>query len=269
MATDHDSGGALRDLYQGEGGVRAIFSQKVSDYRASRPNYPSGLFELLKLRCPPLAGTTVADVGAGTGLLTGDLLKCGYRVIAVEPNAEMRAAADILLGGVSGYRSVDASAESMPLETGSVDLITVAQAFHWFETEKARVEFLRVLTPRGQVALIWNDRVLEDPLHVGLDEIFAEFGGDRRTAVVDYDGRANVPRFFGSAQPEEFSWPHEHRLGEEGLLSLVLSRSYMPRRAADESDKVAERVRQLFARFAVEGAVRVRYRAALYLGRPG
>src|ERR1019366_4976670 len=203
-------------------------TERVADYIASRPDYPGALYAALRDYCAPSEAVTVADVGAGTGLLTQGLLRNGYRVVAVEPNADMRGASDRLLNGTDGYRSVAGCAESMPLGAASIHLITAAQAFHWFEVDRARAEFLRVLTEKGLVALIWNDRVLGDPLHAALDEVFGEFGGAKRAALVVHEGRADVPRFFGSTRPRELSWPHAHRLDENGLQSLVFSRSYIP-----------------------------------------
>jgi len=202
-------------------------------------------------------------------LLTQGLLRMGCRVVAIEPNPEMRRGADLVLGGIDGYSSADGCAEAMPLGTASVDLITAAQAFHWFEIEQARSEFLRVLKPDGQVALIWNDRVLEDPLHAALNELFGEFGGTKRAALVVREDRSRMPQFFGSARPTEFSWLHAHCLEKDKLLSLVFSRSYMPGRSTDDGSRIAERVCEIFSRFAVDGKVEVRYRTVAFLGRPG
>lgn len=268
MSRSQDTSAALRSLYAAGGGVESIFTERAADYTASRPDYPAALFEMLKAACVPTEGVMVADIGAGTGLLTQGLLRKGYRVMAVEPNAEMRRASDLLLGGIDGYRSVDGRAESMPVETASVHLITAAQAFHWFEIERARAEFLRVLTGQGQVALIWNDRVSDDPLHVALDEVFGDFGGARRAALVAHEHRSDVPRFFGATKPKEFSWPHVHYLDQEGLLSLVFSRSYIPARSTREGPMIAERVREIFNHFAANGTVEVRYRTVAILGRP-
>ncbi len=268
MTGDENTGARLRSLYTPEGGVQSIFSHKVADYTASRPDYPAALYDALTVGCALPERATVADIGAGTGLLTKGLLAHGYRVVAVEPNAGMRAAADHLLGHVDGYRSVDGSAESIPLEAASVHLIAAAQAFHWFEVDRARAEFLRVLVPGGQVALIWNDRVLDDPLHMALDEVFTEFGGAKRAALVAHEDRADVPRFFGSARPVELSWAHAHFVDERGLTGLIFSRSYMPERSTPDGARVVDRVARLFSRFAVQGAVCVRYRTVAILGRP-
>jgi len=268
VTRDQDTGGALRSLYAAQGGTRSIFSTKAIDYAASRPDYPAALFEMLSAVCAPLSSATVVDIGAGTGLLTQGLLRMGCRVTAIEPNPEMRQKSDLLLGGIDGYSSVDGCAESIPLGAASVDLITAAQAFHWFEIERARAEFLRVLKPYGQIALIWNDRVIEDPLQGALDEVFGEFGGPKRAALVAHEDRSNVPLFFGSTSPKEFSWPLEHSIDESALLSLVFSRSYMPGRSTDDGRRITDRVRQIFSRFATNGKAVVRYRTVAFLGRP-
>lgn len=268
MKTKKNTGSQLRSLYEQEGGVRAIFSKKAADYSASRPDYPAQLFEALSSTCALSANSVIADLGAGTGLLTQGLLQKGYHVIAVEPNAAMRKACDRFLAKFPRYRSVEGSAESIPLEASSVDLITAAQAFHWFVIEKARTECLRVLKPQGNVALIWNDRIHDDPLHVELDAIFAEFGGAKRAALAVHEDRTDVPKFFGSAIPLEFSWPHEHRLSENGFASLIFSRSYMPGRSSSAGKEVKSRVRLLFHQFATAGVLTVRYRTIAIVGRP-
>ena len=263
-----ETGARLRSLYEPQGGVRAIFSSKVADYCASRPDYPPQLFEALQ-SCCNLDGTSlIADVGAGTGLLTRGLLERGYRVVAVDPNPQMRAACDHYVGAAEGYRSVEGCAEEMPLPPASVNLITAAQAFHWFEVERARAECLRVLRPDGQIALIWNDRLSTDPLHCALDDLFADFGGAKRSALAAHQDRSDVPRFFGHARPAEFTWPHEHLLDQDGLLSLALSRSYMPERDSTPGQQVGVRVGEVFAALAVAGRICVRYTTIAIVGRP-
>jgi SAM-dependent methyltransferase len=268
MTDEQDTGAALRSLYAPDGGVRTIFSARVADYIASRPDYPDALFDALGDRCTLRPEAMVADVGAGTGLLTRGLLARGYRAVAVEPNPAMRAACDRICGAVDGYRSVEGCAESIPLPSSSIDLVTAAQAFHWFEVEAARAECLRVLAPHGKVALIWNDRVSADPLHMALDEVFVEFGGEKRTALLAHEDRTDVPRFFGATRAEELSWPHVHRLDVEALLCLAFSRSYMPERQSPAGQEVAHRLRRIHDRFRDSGRVTVRYRTVAILGRP-
>jgi SAM-dependent methyltransferase len=263
-----DTGAQLRSLYAPQGGTGHIFSSKVGDYAASRPDYPAALFEALRAQCHLQPGAVVADIGAGTGLLTQGLLAQGYTVTAVEPSETMRAAADHTLARHVGYTSAAGTAEQLPLPTATADLITAAQAFHWFDVPVARAEFLRVLKPQGHVALIWNDRVLTDPLHIALDVIFAQYGGAKRGAMLAHEERGQVPAFFGSAAPQELTWPHEHRLNEEGLLSLVFSRSYMPPRDSAPGQQACQQVRDLFHQLAIQDSIPVRYTTVAIVGRP-
>ena len=129
MTDEPDTGAALRALYAPSGGVPAAFSAKVADYVASRPDYPPALFDALRKACALRNGARIADVGAGTGLLTRGWLERGYEVVAVEPNPAMRDACDRHCRAFERYRSVEGTAEAMPLAAGSVDLVTAAQAF--------------------------------------------------------------------------------------------------------------------------------------------
>ncbi|MFI5336302.1 MAG: methyltransferase domain-containing protein, partial [Opitutales bacterium] len=160
------------------------------------------------------------------------------------------------------------AAESIPLPARSVGLITAAQAFHWFEIDQARAEFLRILSPTGRVALIWNDRVAGDPVHVALDEVFASFGGAKRGALLAHENRDDVPRFFGANRPRTLTWPHAHRLDEAGLASLVFSRSYMPGRRSRAGGEIALQVSRIFRRLAVGGTIKVCYRTVAIIGQP-
>ena len=263
-----EAGKRVRSLYSADGGGTAAFTSKVDDYVAARPPYPRELFAFFSDVVGVRKGARVVDVGAGTGMFTAGLLDHGYEVLAVEPNEGMRRAADDRFHDVPGYSSAPGSAEAMPVPANSVDFVVAAQAFHWFDMERARTEFLRVLRPDARVALVWNDRVLADPLHQALDEMFAEFGGQKRKAMVSHEMQRDVPRFFGSCVPAELRWPHEHLLSEPGLQSLVFSRSYMPGRDSEQGKEAEKAATHVFRRFARGGLVPVRYTALAFVGRP-
>lgn len=249
------------------GDPRAVFGAKVADYVASRPDYPPALFEALRARGWLAATHLVADLGAGTGLLTRDLLPHVRQVIAVEPNAAMRAASDALLRQDPRYLSVDGRAEATGLPDGVIDLITAAQAFHWFDIDAARRECLRILKPSGQVALIWNDRLLSDPLHQALGPVFETYGGEKRDALLAHEDRSRVAEFF-RGQYETLQFDHAHQLDREGLVSLVFSRSYMPAQNSPQGQAARATVAAIFDRHAVEDRVAVRYTTVAMIGRP-
>jgi SAM-dependent methyltransferase len=180
----------------------------------------------------------------------------------------MRDACDRHCGAFERYRSVEGTAEAMPLAAGCVHLVTAAQAFHWFDVERARAECLRVLEPHGKVALVWNDRDTSDPLHTALDDVFKAFGREKWSALVAHEDRSHVGKFFGAAQAAVSTWPHEHSIGGDALVALAFSRSYMPERSTAAGQAAEQRLRHVFDRFAANGAVNVRYQTVLFLGRP-
>src|SRR2546428_11056184 len=134
------------------------FSSRVEDYARYRPGYPPEVIQLLKTECGLSAESVVADVASGTGIFTRMLLGNHCRVFGIEPNAEMRRAAEEFLAGYASFTTLNGTAESTILPDHSVDIITAAQAAHWFDPGKARQEFGRILKPGGWTVLMWNDR---------------------------------------------------------------------------------------------------------------
>src|SRR5690349_13499658 len=130
--------------------VRAASFGGVADaYERARPGYPEDAVRWLAGEIP----CDVVDLGAGTGKLTRRLVDLGHRVTAVEPLPEML---DQLRNAVPEATAVEGGSEAIPLEAGSADVVTVAQAFHWFDQGPALVEIARVLRPVDRVALVWN-----------------------------------------------------------------------------------------------------------------
>ncbi len=256
----------LSAAYAPSGGVTGVFSAKVDDYVRARPSYPAALFDALRAVAGLDAHACIADIGAGTGLFTRGLLERGWQVTAVEPNAQMRAAADALLGDSPRYRSVDGCAEATGLDAASVDLVTAAQAFHWFKPPRARAECRRILRPGGMAAIIWNDRVADDPLNRALDQVFDAWGGSQRQAqqAVRHD-RAALARFFGEAAPPNIELDHAQALDLAGLRSLVYSRSYMPRPDSAAAFEIDAHVASIFGTHANHGEVDVRYRTLAWI----
>jgi SAM-dependent methyltransferase len=147
------------------------FGLAAEMYERGRPDYPAAAIELLVERLGLRPGRTVVDLAAGTGKLTRLLIPTGAEVIAVEPIAQMR-------GLIEGVRAIDGTAEAIPLADEAVDAVTVAQAFHWFDGPAALAEIHRVLRPGGALALVWNRRPLDHPLHAAIERIVAPFRGD-------------------------------------------------------------------------------------------
>lgn len=129
------------------------FTGKAELYSKYRPSYPEKLIDWLY---DMTNAEAVADIGAGTGIFTSALLKKPWSVTAVEPNSDMLSVLKKALG--DKVKTVVASAESTTLNAKSINLITVAQAFHWFDKARFKEECRRILTHDGHLAIVWNSR---------------------------------------------------------------------------------------------------------------
>jgi SAM-dependent methyltransferase len=249
----------------------ARFSERVDAYVRYRPDYPARLVPLLAERFALAPGAPVADVGAGTGIFTAHLLRHGHTVYAVEPNAPMRAAAEARLGGEAGFRSVAGSAEATGLASGSVDLVTAAQAFHWFERATARAEFGRILRPAGGwVALVWNDRRSAGAgFQREYEELLLRHGTDYQTVDHRQVDAGALARFFGPEAFFEEALYNEQRLDLDGLRGRLLSSSYVPGPGEPGCERMLEDLARLFERYAEGGRVTVEYDTRVYGGRLG
>ena len=152
-----------------------FFDAAADDYERARPDYPDQALAWLADRLGLRPGRTVLDLAAGTGKLTRLLVRTGARVVAVEPVAGMRAR---LTGSLPDEDVLDGSAEDLPLTAGSVDAATVAQAFHWFDGDRALSEIHRVTRPGSRLAVVYNRRPLDHPLQAAIEAIFAPHRGD-------------------------------------------------------------------------------------------
>ncbi len=228
------------------------FSNRASDYVRFRPSYPSAAVDaMLEGLGRPL---TAADIGAGTGISSRLLAERGVRVIAVEPNAAMRAEAE-------GHPLVewrDGTGEATGLPQGSVALVVCAQAFHWMKQDLSLVEFARVLVPRGRIAILWNERDRRDPMTTAYREAILAVGGEHPAEMRPFD--PGVIAWSGRYEPVRLvEAPNAQRLDESGLIGRAMSASYVPKEGP-RRDALVQSLRAVFARFkGNDGAVTMRY----------
>lgn len=148
-----------------------IFSGKGSIYSSSRPKYADALFTLIQNKLSNKRSITAADIGSGTGIFTAHLLNYGYTVYAVEPNRDMRENAEKQLVSHDGFISINGCDSNTTLASESVDIVTVAQAFHWFDREKFRAECKRILKPDGMLFIVYNSRPATAPVNSELSSV--------------------------------------------------------------------------------------------------
>jgi len=206
------------------------FSDRVENYIKYRPGYPEGVMDFLKAEVGFRSGHDVADIGAGTGIFSALLLEAGLHVHALEPNREMRQAAERRFRGTNYYRSLEGTAESTGLADHSVDWITAAQAFHWFQIEDAKREFRRILRPEGRVVLVWNERREKgNPFSEAYEALLCDYANDYRevsaksTLALDAFKTFFIPSTYGT-----FACTNSQVFDREGLVGRALSSSYAP-----------------------------------------
>jgi ubiquinone/menaquinone biosynthesis C-methylase UbiE len=189
-------------------------------------------------------------------------------VLAVEPNAAMRNAAEQRLSNLPGFVSVDATAESTGLPDASIDLVLAAQAFHWFDQPSAKREFGRILRPGGTVALLWNSRLTDaTPFLQDYEALLQEFGTDYQQVNHQQLDESVVDRFFAPRTVQRRVFPNSQHLDHKGLRSRLLSSSYVPPAEDPRSIPMLARLESIFARHAENGAVELQYRTELSFAR--
>ena len=242
------------------------FSGRVENYTRYRPGYPGEVLHILHDEAGLSAASVVADVGSGTGISTKLFLDNGNVVYAVEPNREMREAAEASLGNYPSFHSVAATAEATTLPDAAVDFVVAGQAFHWFCVEEARREFRRILRPEGWAVLMWNSRRTDTtPFLRGYEALLAKFGTDYREVNHTNIGD-DVLRSFFDGTPEYRRLENVQVFDYAGLEGRLLSSSYVP--SADDRAVPADAggPRRALCSAARRGAraVRVRHRAVLW-----
>jgi SAM-dependent methyltransferase len=244
------------------------FTGRVEDYARYRPAYPPEFLDLLRRECGLTEDTVVADVGSGTGILARLFLDNGNRVIAIEPNEEMRRAGEVLLSGHDRFESVTGTAEATTLPPSSVDLITAGQAFHWFDPAPARKEFARVLRPGGRVVLVWNDRRKHGtPFQEAYENLL-------ETYAIDYAGvehgrkgsPENIRSFFAPNPVHTATFDNRQVLDYDGLLGRLRSSSYVPAEGYPGHREMLDELERIFHDHDNRGRVVMEYDTRAYYG---
>ena len=250
------------------GDSKTRFSNRVENYVKYRPDYPREILSLLRERIGFDQSWTVADIGSGTGISARMLLENGNEVFGVEPNADMRAAGEMFLKDLPRFCSVDGSAEATTLDDASVDVIISAQAFHWFDLDKCRPEFKRILKPGGWCVLIWNERELSgSPFLEAYEALLKKYGADYLAVRHErIDGNA-LSAFFAPAGFKSTTLPNQQIFDLDGLIGRCLSSSYAPAPGQPNHEPLMQELREIFASYQTNGRVPFEYQTHIHWGR--
>lgn len=232
-------------------GRASSFAEVADSYERGRPSYPEEAVRWLAGDEP----RDVVDLGAGTGKLTRVLVALGHRVTAIEPLPEML---ELLPAAAPGASAVLGNAEVIPLPDASADVVTAAQAFHWFVPEVTLPEIARVLRPGGRLGLVWNTRDDREEWVAELSRVI----GSETIEHADVEEPIAASGLFGPV--EATSVPSVQRLDRATLRDLVLSRSYCASRPPEEREPVLAEVEQLFDEHAVDSSIELPYVTECY-----
>jgi SAM-dependent methyltransferase len=244
------------------------FTGRADHYARHRPLYPAALLETLVAEAVLRPRDLVADVGAGTGILAELLLRHGNAVVAVEPNASMRAGLAPLQRAWPSLRVTAGAAEATQLPDASVDVVVAGQAFHWFDPVRAKREFARILRPGGRIALVWNVRdKTSTPFLRGYDAMLDQYASEYARLKAGPIDLPVLEAFFAPWGFDARSFPHDTVYDLAGLEGLLRSTSYAPQPGHPAHAPMLAELGRLFAASARDGRVTMQYQTRLFLGR--
>jgi SAM-dependent methyltransferase len=243
------------------------FSDRVDDYVKYRPHYHPDLIRVLKEAFGLGKIWTVADLGSGTGLSSERFLEYGCRVFGVEPNREMRAAAERLYARKANFRSLGGKAEATGIESESVDLYLAGQAFHWFDKASARAEALRILRAPKRALLMWNDWNAADTPFLRDYGAFLDARMPERSEANHRNLQpADFDDFFGKGRWRKTELANGQNVDFEGLKGRLLSASYAPKEGEPGFEETMAELKAVFDRHAVSGSIDFGYTTVLRFG---
>lgn len=242
------------------------FSNRVENYVKYRPGYPEDIITWLQSHYEFPPSKVIADIGSGTGISAELFLKNRYTVFGIEPNAPMRTMSEHLLKDYTNFKALNGTAEATTLPDQSIDVIIAGQAFHWFDADKTKPEFLRILKPGGLVILIWNERLTHSPFEEAYDQLIIRHGKDY--VKVDHRNidKENIEHFFQPHKCRLKVFPNQQVFDFEGLNGRLLSSSYMPAGGDEGYVAMIDDLQKLFNKFHSNGFITIHYDTKLYAG---
>ena len=242
------------------------FADKVENYIKYRPHYPKEVIDYLKSENILKDDSVIADIGSGTGISAEPFLENGNRVYGVEPNKEMREAAEGLLANYKNFKSTEGTAEKTTLSSNSIDLIIAGQAFHWFDTDKCKMEFERILKPDSYAVLMWNARKLNTTAFLReYENLLLKYGTDYNEIRHENTDDNVFKKFFRSYSKKIFK--NEQVFDYEGVKGRLLSSSYIPPPESPLFQPMLEGLKTIFDKYNLNNKIVVEYDTEVISGK--
>ncbi|MEO8210070.1 MAG: class I SAM-dependent methyltransferase [bacterium] len=243
------------------------FSNRVENYIKYRPHYPYAIIDFLKDKCGLNESSVVADIGSGPGISSENFIKNGNNVYAVEPNDGMRKGAEKNFEVSKNFISITGTAEATTLDSNSIDFIISGQAFHWFDKEKCKIEFKRILKKNGYVILMWNLRDRKSQFMEVYENLCMKYGRDYAKLYQDDVDADEIANFFYPVINKIKTFPNFQLLNYEELEGRLLSSSYIPLKDNPVFEKMIDELKDIFEKNNIAGKVKMEYKTTLYYGK--
>ncbi|MCL2772155.1 MAG: class I SAM-dependent methyltransferase [Oscillospiraceae bacterium] len=247
------------------------FTGKAELYKKFRPTYPKDFLDYLYSQTGFTKDSVIADIGAGTGIFTRLLLECGSKVYAIEPNEDMRETCKKDLSEYQNFISVNAPAEKTGLRETSVDFVTIAQAFHYFDRQLFKQECRRILKPGGKVIIVKNASADSDEdIILKNEDIIAKYrihapaqSGQQKSGDLD-----EYADFFTDGIYEYKTFDNDLYENREHFIGGMLSASFSPseEREPEKYYGFAKELNGLFDEYNINGILRFPQITKSYIG---
>lgn len=241
------------------------FSSRVDTYVRFRPSYPKQIIDVLEWECGLTRDSVIADIASGTGIFTRLLLEHGNPVFGVEPNIEMRHAGEEFLSAFPKLKSVNGTAEATTLPDRSVNFVTAAQAGHWFNRERSRQEFARILKRAGWLVLVWNERRTDStPFLRDYEQLLLRYGTDYNEVRHEHTA---VDGFFDPLPFQQQTFEVKQIFDYAGVEGRLMSSSYAPGPGHPDHAPMLRELRGIFNRHQQGGKVSIEYATRMFYGQ--
>lgn len=246
--------------------TKQVYSNKAEKYARYRWDYDQQAIDSIFAISGLGEDGCIADIGAGTGILTRHLVGRARTIYAVEPNFEMRSWLQTELAQCQACHVIDGSAEATGLPDHSVDLVTIAQAIHWFNPEEARKELRRILIPGGWLAVLRNIST-QDEINQAASELHrAEYGFEGMQAAVRMNWKPLI-YYYGNGRFQRIRFCFAFKQNFERFLGSLLSTAGMPDESHPRYHSLEQAARAIFDRFSIDGQMEVQGETELYIGQ--
>lgn len=239
------------------------FKNKADFYENSRPSYPKEILTIFQ-KFGVNTDTLIADLGAGTGKFTRVIADLNCNIFAIEPNLDMFNMGKKMCSELKNVKFINAKAENTTILDGSIDYITIAQAFHWLDKEKCETEFKRILKPHGKVMIVYNSKIVDDEFTKAYENHLKSFNNSKEND--DYLCKKNSSLNFLSKNIEINQYSNKQILNCAGLLGRALSLSYTPLEGNTRYEEFIDGIKEIFAKYNLNDNVELFYKTEIFVG---